>query len=155
MGRCCMLRSCSGLLVDVQSPGSTSCLRSFINSWLGSAIGVESRGVENSAFSSPSLLVSDGQVVKSLWIQWTHCRHQCVISPIVGTVENPQPQWAGWARNHGFSFKDVFSMKHHNHEGFGPPAPDLVSPQSRLPGTRCSAAVAWSGLFTHVHQSLK
>ena len=43
-GRCCMPRSCSGLLDDLQAPGSTSCLRSFINSWLGSATGVESRG---------------------------------------------------------------------------------------------------------------
>ena len=58
------------------------------------------------------------------------------------------------ARNHGFSFKDVFSMKHHNFEGFGPPAPDLVFPKSRLPGARCTAA-AWSGFFMHVHQSLK
>ena len=78
-----------------------------------------------------------------------------VISPIVGTIENSQPQWAGWARNHGFSFKDVFSMKHHNSEGFGPPAPDLVSPQGGLPCTGCSDAVALSGHFTHVHQSLK
>ena len=113
-GRCCMPRSCSGLLDDVQAIGSTSCLHSSINSWLCSATGVESRGVANSAFSSPSLLGSDGQVVKFLWIQWTHCRHQCVISPIVGTVENSQAQWAGWARNHGFSLTDVFSMKHRN-----------------------------------------
>ena len=49
---------------------------------------------------------------------------------------------AGWARNHGFSFKDVFSMKHRNSEGFGPHAPDLVSPQSGLPCTGWSAAVA-------------
>ena len=46
-------------------------------------------------------------------------------------------------------------MKHHNSEGFGPPAPDLVSPQGGLPCTGCSAAVALSGHFTHVHQSLK
>ena len=127
-GRCCMPRSCSDQLVDVQAPGSTSCFRSSLNSWLGSATGVELRGVATSAFSSPSLLGSDGQVVKFLWIQWTHCRHQCVISPIVGTVENSQVQWAGWSRNHGFSLKDVFSMKHRNLEVFWPTAPDLVSP---------------------------
>ena len=46
-------------------------------------------------------------------------------------------------------------MKHHNSEGFGPPAPDLVSPQGGLPCTGCSAAVALSGHFTHVRQSLK
>ena len=154
-GRCCMPRSYSGLLDDVQAPGSTSCLRSSINSWLGSATGIDSTGVASSAFSSLSLLGSDGQVVKFLWIQWTHCRHQCVISPIIGTIENSQPQWAGWARNHGFSFKDVFSMKHHNSEGFGPLAPDLVFPKSGLPCTGCSTAVALSGHFTHVHQSLK
>ena len=51
--------------------------------------------------------------------------------------------------------KDVFSMKHHNSEGFGPPAPDLVSPQGGLPCAGCGAAVALSGHFTHVHQSLK
>ena len=154
-GRSCMPRRCSGLLVDTQAPGSTNCSRRFINSWLRSAAGTELTGVARAALLIPSLLGSNGKVVKFLWIQWTHCRYECVISPVVGTVENSQPQWAGWARNHGFSFKDVFSMKHHNSEGFGPPAPDLVSPQSRLPGTRCSAAVAWSGLFTHVHQSLK
>ena len=154
-GRCCMPRRCSGLLVDAQAPGSTSWSRRFINSWLRSAAGIESTGVARTALLIPSLLGSNAQVVKFLRIQWTHCRHECVISPIVRTIQNSQVQWAGWARNHGFSFKDVFSMKHHNPEGFGPPSPDLVSPQSRHPGTRCSAAVAWSGLFTHVHQSLK
>ena len=154
-GRCCMPRHCSGLLVDAQAPGSTSLLSRSINSWLRSAAGIELTVVARTALLIPSLLGSNGQVVKFLWIQWTHCRHQCVISPIVGTVENSQPQWAGWARNHGFSFKDVFSMKHHNPKEFGPPAPDLVSPLIRLPGAGCTAAVAWSGLFTHVHQSLK
>ncbi|ABB35501.1 hypothetical protein Syncc9605_1754 [Synechococcus sp. CC9605] len=74
------------------------------------------------------LLRSDGQVVQFLWIQWTHCRHQCVISPIVRTVQNSQVQWAGWARNHGFSLKDVFSMKHLHAEVFRPLTPDVVFP---------------------------
>ena len=155
MGQCCMPQRCSGLLVDAQAPGSKSSSRRSINSWLGSAAGVELRGVAKTALLIPSLLGYNGQVVKFLWIQWTHCRHERVISPIVGTVKNSQPQWAGWARNHGFSFKDVFSMRHHISEGLGPPAPDLVSPQSRLPGTRCIAVVEWSDLFGHVHQRLK
>ena len=35
---------------------------------------------------------------------------------------------AGWARNHGFSLKDVFSMKHRHADVFRPPAPDVVFP---------------------------
>ena len=85
-------------------------------------------GGAKTAFSGPLLLRSDGQVVQFLWIQWTHCRHQCVISPIVRTVQNSQVQWAGWARNHGFSLKDVFSMKHRHAEMFRPLAPDVVFP---------------------------
>ena len=123
-----MPRRCSGLLVDAQVSGSTSCSLRFINSWLRSAAGIELTGVARTALLIPSLLGSNVQVVKFLWIQWTHCRHQCVISPIVRTVQNSQVQWAGWARNHGFSLKDVFSMKDRHAEVFRPLAPDVVFP---------------------------
>ena len=79
------------------------------------APGVKSLGI--SSIDAPSVffplflaLGCDGHVMKFICIQRSYCREEGIIGPVVRTVEKSQVQRAGWASDHGFSFKDVFIL---------------------------------------------